>query len=129
MLLLEAVCPSVVRPCVVGWAVALQIDKVVEPSGGRMVAGGVSSEGVQRDLLPIIEVRGAAGAGRHGPRTAVERRRGCSLGPSAAPQGSVVPTKHGNVATDHGGRGLGGRRSGPVTPALPPYHTQAVDLE
>ena len=32
---------------------------------GRVVSGGVSSEGVQRDLLPIIEVRGTAkGSGR-----------------------------------------------------------------
>ncbi|GLI62429.1 hypothetical protein VaNZ11_005048 [Volvox africanus] len=48
-----------------------EIDKIVEPSSGRVVTGGgVSSEGVQRDLLPIIE-------------------------------GSVVPTKHGNVSTEH----------------------------
>lgn len=40
-----------------------QIDKIVEPSSGRVVSGGVSSEGVQRDLLPIIEV-GAWGKGR-----------------------------------------------------------------
>lgn len=33
-----------------------EIDKIVEGSGGgRVVSGGVSSEGVQRDLLPIIE--------------------------------------------------------------------------
>ncbi|GLC56041.1 hypothetical protein PLESTB_001058200 [Pleodorina starrii] len=48
-----------------------EIDKIVDPSSGRVVTGGgVSSEGVQRDLLPIIE-------------------------------GSVVPTKHGNVSTEH----------------------------
>lgn len=47
-----------------------EIDKIVEPSSGRVVSGGVSSEGVQRDLLPIIE-------------------------------GSTVPTKHGNVSTEH----------------------------
>lgn len=51
--------------------IVTQIDKIVEPSSGRVVtSGGVSSEGVQRDLLPIIE-------------------------------GSVVPTKHGNVSTEH----------------------------
>jgi len=32
-----------------------EIDKIVEGSGGRYVGGTVSSEGVQRDLLPIIE--------------------------------------------------------------------------
>ncbi|KAG2488959.1 hypothetical protein HYH03_012577 [Edaphochlamys debaryana] len=47
-----------------------EIDKIVEPSSGRMVGGGVASEGVQRDLLPIIE-------------------------------GCTVPTKHGNVSTEH----------------------------
>ena len=31
-----------------------EIDKIVEPSS-RLISGRVSSEGVQRDLLPIIE--------------------------------------------------------------------------
>ena len=31
-----------------------EIDKIVDARGGRS-GGGVSSEGVQRDLLPIIE--------------------------------------------------------------------------
>lgn len=46
-----------------------EIDKIVSPAEARYGADA-SSEGVQRDLLPIIE-------------------------------GSVVSTKHGNVATDH----------------------------
>lgn len=32
-----------------------EIDKIVDGGGGRMVGGSVSSDGVQRDLLPIIE--------------------------------------------------------------------------
>ncbi|EFJ41031.1 hypothetical protein VOLCADRAFT_107867 [Volvox carteri f. nagariensis] len=53
------------------WFEAEGIDKIVDPSSVRVVTGGgVSSEGVQRDLLPIIE-------------------------------GSVVPTKHGNMSTEH----------------------------
>lgn len=41
-----------------------EIDKIVAGSGGRSWRGGdPSSEGVQRDLLPIIEVRGGAGRG------------------------------------------------------------------
>ncbi|KAG2439719.1 hypothetical protein HYH02_010598 [Chlamydomonas schloesseri] len=42
-----------------------EIDKIVEPSSGRVVSGGVSSEGVQRDLLPIIE--GCTVPTKHGP--------------------------------------------------------------
>ena len=34
-----------------------EIDKIVDGRGGR-VGGSVSSEGVQRDLLPIIEGEG-----------------------------------------------------------------------
>ncbi len=61
-----------------------EIDKIVDGGGGRLVGGGVSSEGVQRDLLPIIEggcapplfiaLRGVAG------------RPLLSLRPCAAPQ-------------------------------------------
>ena len=36
-----------------------EIDKIVEGRGGGRLSGSVSSEGVQRDLLPIIE--GGAG--------------------------------------------------------------------
>jgi len=32
-----------------------EIDKIVHGTGSRQVGSGVSSEGVQRDLLPIIE--------------------------------------------------------------------------
>lgn len=32
-----------------------EIDKIVGGGSGRSVGSGVSSEGVQRDLLPIIE--------------------------------------------------------------------------
>lgn len=49
-----------------------EVDKIVETSRGvgGATSSNVSSEGVQRDLLPILE-------------------------------GSVVPTKYGNVSTDH----------------------------
>jgi ATP-dependent HslUV protease ATP-binding subunit HslU len=53
-----------------GIVVLDEIDKVCSPGGGRSNSADASAEGVQRDLLPLIE-------------------------------GTVVPTKHGNVKTDH----------------------------
>ncbi|KAK2077551.1 hypothetical protein QBZ16_004396 [Prototheca wickerhamii] len=47
-----------------------EIDKVVSSAESRLGGADASSEGVQRDLLPIIE-------------------------------GTVVPTRHGNVSTEH----------------------------
>lgn len=52
-----------------GIVVLDELDKVCTP-GGRSNSADASAEGVQRDLLPLIE-------------------------------GTVVPTKHGNVKTDH----------------------------
>jgi ATP-dependent HslUV protease ATP-binding subunit HslU len=52
-----------------GIVVLDELDKVCSP-GGRSNSADASAEGVQRDLLPLIE-------------------------------GTVVPTKHGNVKTDH----------------------------
>lgn len=43
-------------PCLVYRIVFIdEIDKIVGGGSGRSVGSGVSSEGVQRDLLPIIE--------------------------------------------------------------------------
>ena len=107
----------------------MQIDKIV--SGGRgersWRSGDPSSEGVQRDLLPIIEVRRNMGAGgrlcKYPGAGYGWRCWGDCCGSIFLPhlrcvevscyecrplatrfrhsQGSVVSTKHGNVNTDH----------------------------
>lgn len=89
-----------------------EIDKIVTSSDHRY-GGDASAEGVQRDLLPIIE-----GAGRTAdpppspqalPALGLVIRILCSMHlpclnlflPHSPGAGSTVSTKHGNVNTDY----------------------------
>ena len=100
-------------------ACRLQMDKIVESSSRRVVSGGVSSEGVQRDLLPIIEVGGRA-AGR---RMRIHHHHHHHH-PTTPPHNTTTTTQHHTAGRCPEARGRMASRHAPTGCAMWAPHPQ-----